>query len=233
MVLCGEKMIDVDRAYNFVRKELGEVGLLQEGKYLDQIELWISDRPSEGESAYIFEEIGPWTRKGYKPGVIYLPSDVPNVPQLPGSTLIDIIRHEFAHAWYYIDPKFFREDWFVRTFGAPYKNCNPRPLMNWKNQLKNNPGYQAKVQRCRSDKGRERLYRKHLYQNFVSGYASTCACEDFAETFMFYLKYRNSLDRYQNRPLVLRKLQSVERAVSKTSRRLRSSRSTTWRVLSA
>ena len=75
VVFSGDTMTDVDRAYNIVRKELAEVGLLAEGKYLDQIELWISDRPSEGESAYIFEAPGPWISKGYKPGVIYLPSE--------------------------------------------------------------------------------------------------------------------------------------------------------------
>ncbi len=234
VVFSGDTMTDVDRAYNFVRKELTEVGLLAEGKYLDQIELWISDRPSEGESAYIFEAPGPWVSKGYKPGVIYLPSDTPNVPNIPGLTLIDVIRHEFAHAWYYIDPKFFREDWFVRTFGAQYKNCNPRALQAWKRQLQANSEFQAKYARCRSEESRKKLYRKELYKSFVSGYASNCACEDFAETFMFFLKYRNSLDRFADmRPGVYRKLQSVERAVSKTARRLRSSRTTTWRVLSA
>ena len=63
VVFSGDTMTDVDRAYNIVRKELAEVGLLAEGKYLDQIELWISDRPSEGESAYIFEAPGPWESK--------------------------------------------------------------------------------------------------------------------------------------------------------------------------
>jgi hypothetical protein len=230
----GVEMIEVDRAYNFVRKELAEVGLLADGKYLDQIELWISDRPSEGESAYIFEQKGPWINSGYKLGVIYLPSDTPNIPRVPGSTLIDVIRHEFAHAWYYIDPKFFREDWFVRTFGAQYKNCNPRPMANWKRQLSANKAYLMSVERCRTEAGRNRLFNKHLYQTFVSSYASTCACEDFAETFMFYLKYRKSLDRFAaSRPCVYRKLQAVERAIGKTSRRIRSSRGTTWRVLSA
>jgi hypothetical protein len=151
-------MFEVDRAYNLVRKELADVGLLLQGKYLDQIELWISDRPSEGESAYIFEETGPWIRSGYKLGVIYLPSDIPNSPRVPGSTLVDVIRHEFAHAWYYIDPRFFREDWFVRAFGAPYKNCNPRPWANWKRQLEANTAYQA-GSACLTNDFTRRLYR--------------------------------------------------------------------------
>lgn len=232
--VLGIEMIDVDRAYNLVRKELAEVGLLLEGKYLDQIELWISDRPSEGESAYIFEEKGPWVRSGYKLGVIYLPSDTPNSPRVPGSTLVDVIRHEFAHAWYYIDPRFFREDWFVRAFGAPYKNCNPRPWAAWNRHLEADAEYQARLKRCRTEAGRQRLFSKRLHQSFVSAYASNCACEDFAETFMFFLKYRNSLERFKDsRPHVYSKLKSVERAVSKTSRRIRSNRNATWRVLSA
>ena len=100
--------------------------------------------------------------------------------------------------------------------------------------MQSNFDYQVRLSRCRSEETRKKLYRKLLYKNFVSGYASNCACEDFAETFMFFLKYRNSLARFaDSRPVVYHKLQAVERAVNKTARRLRSNRGTTWRVLSA
>jgi hypothetical protein len=58
-----------------------------------------------------------------------------------------------------------------------------------------------------------------LLQNFITDYATTNASEDFAETFMFFLKYRRSLDRFANRPAVYRKLRMVERAVAMGARR--------------
>lgn len=227
-------MVDVDRAYNQVRRELTEVGLLDDGVYLDHIELCVSRYPSRGEAGFVFESIGSWGRLGFKPGVIYLPSDVPQIPRMPGSTLVDTIRHEFAHAWYYTDPKFFREEWFVRTFGAHYSNCTPRPLRHWSRKILGNRRYLSTVDRCRTDNGRRRIREAHFKNDFISDYASTCACEDFAETFMYFLKYRNSLERFDGRSVVAKKIRSVERAVGRVASRLRSGRKQgRWRVKTA
>ncbi len=67
--------MDVDRAYNQVRRELAEVGLLAEGLYLDHIEVCISSAPSDGEAGYLFEDVSVRSMYGHRPGVIYLPSD--------------------------------------------------------------------------------------------------------------------------------------------------------------
>ena len=227
-------MADVDRAYNQVRRELAEVGLLADGVYLDHIEVCVSRYPSRGEAGYVFESIGSWGRLGFRPGVIYLPSDMPQVPRVPGATLVDTIRHEFGHAWYYTDPKFFRDEWFARTFGAPYTNCNPRPLTAWSRQILANRRFKAALGRCRNENGRWRVRESHFKRDFISDYASTCACEDFAETFMYFLKYRNSLNRFDSRTVVAKKLHSVERAVGRAAQRLRSGRAQDrWRVKSA
>ncbi len=61
-------MVDVNRAYNQVRRELAEVGLLSEGVYLDHIEVCVSRYPSRGEAGYVFESIGDWGRLGFRPG---------------------------------------------------------------------------------------------------------------------------------------------------------------------
>lgn len=217
-------MVDVDRATNQVRRELAEVGLLTEGVYLDHIEVCVSRYPSRGEAGYVFESIGNWGRLGFRPGVIYLPSDMPQAPRVPGSTLIDTIRHEFGHAWYYTDPKFFRNEWFVRTFGAPYTNCNPKPLGAWSRQILANRRFQNALVRCRTENGRRRVRENHFRCDFISDYASTCACEDFAETFMYFLKYRNSLERFDSRPNVAKKLRAVERAVNRAANSLRAGR---------
>lgn len=212
-------MNQVDKAYNKVRKELTEVGLLADGFYLDHVEVCVAGVPSAGEAGYLFEYEGEWSKKGYRPGVIYLPSDLPYENHVPGNTLVDTIRHEYAHAWYFTDPGFFRDEWFHKAFGATYNNCNPKPKASWRRQLVRSKRFQNEAARCRTDKSRTRIEEREFRQHFITDYAASCACEDFAETFMFYLKYRNSLGRFENRPQVYRKLRSVERAVAKARRR--------------
>jgi hypothetical protein len=226
-------MADVSRAFHKVRRELAEVGLLANGVFLDEVELHISPFPSEGEVGYVFEDIGNWDKLGYQPGIIYLPKDLPHDPYLPGHTLTDTIRHEFAHAWHYMDPKFFRDAWFVNTFGAPYSSCHPRPLREWTRELKQDRKYMREKDRCRTDEAADRIFEQRKRLQFITEYASTCACEDFAETFMFYLRYRNSLDRFKPRPQVYRKLKSVERAVARASRRIGIEPTSRWQLRSA
>ncbi len=55
--------------------------------------------------------------------------------------------------------------------------------------------------------------QKLCLKDFVSDYAATSACEDFAETFMTYLRHRNSLHKFKSRRGVHRKLRAVEKAV--------------------
>lgn len=213
-------MANVDRAYNQVRQELAEIGLLADGVYLDVVELIVSSDKSEGERGYVFEQVGHYAKWGYKPGVIYLPRDLPHQPRKPGMTLCDTIRHEYAHAWFFHDPSFFRDDWFSRTFGASYGNCNPTPYNRWRQRLKRNPEYIHGKARCRSERGRLKYFYGLLLGEFITDYATTNASEDFAETFMFFVKYRRSLDRFQNRPGVYRKLKRVESAVMTARRRI-------------
>jgi hypothetical protein len=216
-------MPNVDRAYNYVRGELAEIGLLANGVYLDTVELCISHEKSGcgGERGYVFEYVGHYGKRGYKPGVIYLPKDLPHKPYKPGLTLTDTIRHEYAHAWYYLDSGFFREAWFERTFGTSYSNEAPEPYQLWRRALKRDPLYLAGKKRRKTDAARLKYFYSHLLQEFITDYATTNACEDFAETFMFYLKYRRSLERFASRPVVYRKLKMVERAVGMASRRSR------------
>jgi hypothetical protein len=69
-----------------------------------------------------------------------------------------------------------------------------------------------------------RRYRDH----FITDYAAHCAGEDFAETLMFFLKYRNSLDRYRGRTTVWRKLMAVQRAIDRARRRARNLAAPNW-----
>ena len=221
LVRTSRFMANVDRAYNHIRNELAQVGLLADGVYLDSVELCISHEKSGcgGERGYVFEYVGHYAKQGYRPGVIYLPRDLPYISHKPGLTLMDTIRHEYAHAWYYIDPGFFRQEWFIHTFGAAYSNASPDPYRAWRKELKRDPEYQIGKARRKTDAARLKYYYGHLLQHFITDYATTNASEDFAETFMFFLKYRRSLDRFANRPVVYRKLRMVERAVGVAARR--------------
>lgn len=218
-------MVNVTRAYNQVRNELAEVGLLADGLYLDSIELCVSDEKSgDGELGYVFERVGYYADRGYRPGVIYLPKDLPHRRYSPGLTLTDTIRHEFAHAWFYIDSGYFRMDWFVRTFGASYSNPEPLPYQQWQRKAKRNLGY-GEATRLGNASNPQSLERRNMLQHFISEYATTNASEDFAETFMFFLKYRRTLDRFAKRPIVYQKLCMVQQAVGKATRRARRIRS--------
>lgn len=215
-------MSNVDRAYNQVRNELAEVGLLADGVYLDAVELCIShEKSGDGEVGYVFERVGHFAERGYKPGVIYLPRDLPHKRYKPGFTLTDTIRHEYAHAWFYLDPGFFRQDWFVSTFGAAYANCAPLPYQSWQKQMKKDPEFKARAEQSPDKESVERHFNSQLLKHFVSEYATTNASEDFAETFMFFLKYRKSLNRFARREGVYRKIRMVERAVAMAARRTR------------
>lgn len=215
-------MVNVDRAYNKVRNELAEVGLLADGMYLDSVELCVSNEKSgNGEWGYVFERLGHYAERGYRAGVIYLPRDLPHLRYAPGWTLTDTIRHEYAHAWFYLDSGFFRNEWFVRTFGASYSNPEPIPYQQWQRKAKRNPNYDSESRQCNTRGKIDKDQLAYMLQHFISEYATTNASEDFAETFMFYLKYRRSLHRFARRPIVYQKLRMVENAVATASRRAR------------
>ena len=116
----------VERAFNKVRCELAEIGLLGD---LDSIDLVVSAIPSRGETGYVFDEGTPLFQRliFLKSGVIYLPSDIPQYPELPRTTIPNTIRHEFAHAWYWPDPDCFSEPWFAQTFMLEYGETNLHP----------------------------------------------------------------------------------------------------------
>ena len=209
-------MPKVNRAFNHVRNELCDVGLLADGVYLDEIELNVSGIPSYGEAGYVYEEVG-WFAPflGYEPGVIYLPSDLPRDAYVPGGTLTDVIRHEFAHSWHWLDPRFFERPWFRATFGIDYDDTDAKPSELWERKLKRDRAFQQSFAACRNDRERANQLRRRLHNDFVSEYATTLAREDFAETFMFYLRNRNCLDRFKSRSGLHTKLKAVEAAVAK------------------
>jgi len=194
MQRVGISMEDLTRAYNKVRKDLADVGLLKEDKYLDGIECWMSSWiDGLWERAYVYDAGTDriLNLMGWFEGVIYVPFNATVDVFTPGNTLVDTIRHEYGHAWAWLDLEYVDRPWFARTFGGEYHHDK------WTADEK--PDYTE--------------------EDFVSRYACTNPKEDFAETFMFYLKYRNNLDRFaKSRPGVYRKLKAVEKVVKAAAR---------------
>jgi hypothetical protein len=208
------KLPYVNRSFQQVRNELCEIGLLDEGIYLDQVELCVAALPSTGEAGYVFEKLSflPWLA-GYQEGVIYLPRDLPSEDYVPGGTLTDTIRHEFAHAWHWLEPEFFEQEWFYEAFRGGYEEDYSTAYQEWSDRFSASRKVQEGFERLRTESTRERFLEKQLLLDFASDYAKTRPCEDFAETFMMFLRYRNSLNRFRNRPGLYRKLRAVQKAV--------------------
>ncbi len=184
-------MPQLDRAFDKVRGELAEIGLLADGVYLDAVDCERAPLPSFDKLGYVYDRDVPQHHRllGFRGGVIYVPVNARVAPRKEGHTLTDVVRHEFGHAWAWLDPRLFRKPWFNETFGARY-------LDEWASP----PAFDPSV--------------------FVSQYATTSPAEDFAETFMCYLRYRNSLDRFARRRDVRRKMKAVDRAVKVAARAL-------------
>ena len=196
----------LNREFIKVQCELEEIGLLKENKYLGKVELVQSSLPSFcGEMGYVYDsEVGILGKSmGYQKGTIYIPSYALIDKYIPGGTLIDTIRHEYAHAWAAHYPNVFEKKWFKNTFGLSY----------WDDWVFGNALY-----KFFSKYDLATFKNSPYYLDFVSPYALSSPSEDFAETFMFYLKYRKSLNRFRCRKGVYKKLISVDRIIKKVEK---------------
>ena len=220
-----DNMPKVNRAWAQVREELFEVGLLDDGVFLDCIELEVEAiASSDGFVGVFFEDPGAARRLiGYREGVIYLPCDLPNRPFNPCGTLADIIRHEYAPAWRWLNPDLFSEPWFVENFGAEYDDKSPSPFLRWLESRTHNPEPLLRAweqQQIAQSVFETKEGKRELARDFATPYAVVNASEDFADTFMLYLRKHESREAYASRPGVHRKVLAVEAAVKEQSRRL-------------
>jgi hypothetical protein len=112
----------LDAAFHVVRCELAELGLLDGGRYLDRIDCERTALPSIETLGFVYDDGVSWLERlvRFQGGVIYIPFNAPVTPRVLGGTLRDTIRHEFAHAWAWLDRPFVRRAWFRETFGATY-----------------------------------------------------------------------------------------------------------------
>lgn len=125
----------------------------------------------------------------YREGVIYI-SEVETEPRW----LRDVLRHEYGHALAHRHPGFVRRNRsFVEAFGGRYDSEEP----------------------IRDDIDPDR----HDTAEFITWYAATAPAEDFAETFMTFLRCKGKCARYKRRKAVYRKLRWVEQLRRKCANR--------------
>jgi hypothetical protein len=172
-------MASLYRAFGQARQDLADVGLLAPGEYLDRIDCARSSWPG-GFRDYLgfFDD----------DGVICIFFNAPAEAYRPGNTLTDIIRHEFAHAWHWLDRRFVTGPWFRDAFGGSYA------IDEWEDQ-----------EDVRDP------------DEYVTDYAMESPKEDFAETFMTFLRNHQSLSRFRSRRGVYRKLRAVKDAVKRAA----------------
>jgi hypothetical protein len=125
-----------------------------------------------------------------------------------------VIRHEYAHAWHWLEPEFFEQPWFYKAFGGSYDDGETVPSEVWVEKMASSRSFRRHLNACRNEREVNVLWTRLFRQEFVSEYASTLICEDFAESFMTYLRCRRSLEKYKSRTGVYRKLKAVEKAVA-------------------
>lgn len=174
----------VEAAFNAVRMELQDMGLLFRGSQLDKINcfherlsmygLWYGVRHN-AESVY-----GNALEDRYIHIPMFIRSGVLNGDR---RVIRDDIRHEFGHALADKFKKFFRGGIFKEAFGASYGVTKVFDGDDWSDE-------------------------------YVSDYATTDTREDFAETFMLYMKHKGKMPtRYRGKRAIEKKWKTVAKIV--------------------
>ena len=178
---------EVTRAYNKVRTELWNLGVLWDGSKLDGVECIYAPLEPRGLIGWMgFYNFGD--RNIYFPTVYNgLALDFRWYDKNPA---LDVMRHEFGHALAHRYPEALREgDLFLRAFGGPYGKRPARGTDpdDWEG-------------RC------------------VTPYAATKTQEDFAETFMLFMKHKGKIPaKFAKKPTIRKKWKAVAEIVKRVA----------------
>jgi hypothetical protein len=182
---------EVTDAYNKVRDELIALGLLWRRSKLDKVQCF-------------YERVAPVSavtgRLGYfnedkNDRNIHFPSLFLPFGWLLGrryekSIPVDVLRHEFGHALATLYPRALSQgDLFLKAFGGVY---GPKPAPE--------------------------IDRDNWEFDCVSEYAASATREDFAETFMLFVKYKGKIPaQFKGKPVILKKWKAVAEIVKRVS----------------
>ncbi len=179
----------VDRAVQNVLDELDDLGLLTHK--LSSVDVYTQPIDVVGCHGFYLEKDYGLRILGFEPRSIYIPliswarvqEKLWNLGR-SSTSIRDVIRHEFAHAFAVEHPGIVRRSRkFREVFGAPYDT--------------------------------EGAVNEYHPDEHVSEYAATNPSEDFAETFMLYVKYKGKIARYKSRPTIYTKMKFIKSLAGK------------------
>lgn len=188
----------VSRAYNKVRMELWKLGILWDGSRLDEVECHyekLTRYGLAGLGGYMGFCEDPKRRDGTGgDGNIHIPAVYNGLDWrlrwTNKDSANDVLRHEFGHALADRYPKALQKGaLFRKAFGGAY-----------------------------SDKPARGTDPADWEGRCVSGYAATQTREDFAETFMLYVKHKGKMPaKYAKSPAICRKWKAVAEIVRRVA----------------
>lgn len=180
---------EVTRAYNKVRTELWNFDVLWDGSKLDEVGCtYLTIAPIAALAGYM-GLYDPETKEIEFPSV-YLPIQSLWKDLGAKANALDVIRHEFGHALADLYPGALKKGGVFRAaFGGSYGGT---------------PAEERGV-----DGWEER---------YVSEYATSATQEDFAETFMLFVKHKGKLPApFKGKPVILKKWKAVAEIVKRVA----------------
>ena len=179
----------VSRAYHKVRMELWDLRVLWDGSKLDQVSCTYDSFALIPPVVGIMGLYYP-AAKAIKVPAWYLPIMALFMELSPKNAAIDVLRHEFAHALADLYPRALSDGGlFKKAFGGAY-GTNPAKGTD-------------------PDDWEDRC---------VSGYAATATQEDFAETFMLYMKHKGKVPtKFAKKPAIRKKWKAVAKIIRRVA----------------
>ena len=180
---------EMEDAYNIVRDELVKLGVLWDKSKLDKVEAtYLTIAPISAVAGYM-GFYQPETKTIEFPSM-YLPIEALWTSLSPKASAVDVFRHEFGHALADLYPRALSKgSLFREAFGGTY---GPIPAEE------------------RGVEGWEGRY--------VSEYATSATQEDFAETFMLFVKHKGKLPaKFRGKPVITKKWAAVREIVKRVA----------------
>ena len=177
------------RAYNKVRTELGNLGVLWDGSRLDGVGCtYLTLAPIAALAGYM--GLYQPREKIIEFPSVYLPFEALWKDLGAKANALDVIRHEFGHALADLYPGALKKGGVFRAaFGGSYGGtpAEKRGVDGWE-------------------------------ERYVSEYATSATQEDFAETFMLFVKHKGKIPaRFARKPAIRKKWKAVAEIVKRVA----------------